>query len=88
MNMSDFHYKKFFSMKNFVPASLNEVDRKRLANIAVSAFKKKETDQDRLKLLQPHIPGLVTFINHNEKLPWTSTIHGVLMFADISGVFL
>ncbi|KAL5008851.1 hypothetical protein ScPMuIL_014432 [Solemya velum] len=38
-----------------------------------------------VKSMTPHVPGLVTFADHNQLLPWTTTYDAVVMFADISG---
>lgn len=35
--------------------------------------------------LYPHVPNLVTFVDHSKPMPWTKQVLGVLMFADISG---
>ena len=43
--------------------------------------------QSKVKKMKPHVPGIVTFADHNRPLPWTVTYHAVVMFADISGRF-
>lgn len=42
-------------------------------------------EESILKKLTPHVPGVVTFADHNKILPWTTEYRSVLVFADISG---
>ncbi|OWF53352.1 adenylate cyclase type 10-like isoform X2 [Mizuhopecten yessoensis] len=42
-------------------------------------------EESILKKLTPHVPGVVTFADHNKPLPWTTEYRSVLVFADISG---
>ncbi|XP_060063755.1 adenylate cyclase type 10-like [Ylistrum balloti] len=42
-------------------------------------------EESILKKLTPHVPGVVTFADHNKLLPWTTEYRSVLVFADISG---
>ncbi|KAJ8316976.1 hypothetical protein KUTeg_004880 [Tegillarca granosa] len=42
-------------------------------------------EESALKKLTSHVPGIVTFADHNKALPWSSRYSTVLMFADISG---
>ena len=42
-------------------------------------------ENSQVKKMKPHVPGIVTFADHNRPLPWTVTYHAVVMFADISG---
>lgn len=43
-------------------------------------------EESILKKLTPHVPGVVTFADHNRRLPWTTEYRSVLVFADISGM--
>ncbi|VDI66799.1 adenylate cyclase 10, partial [Mytilus galloprovincialis] len=42
-------------------------------------------DDSLLDKLTPHVPGIVTFADHNRKLPWSTEYSTVLVFADVSG---
>lgn len=42
-------------------------------------------DDSLLNKLTPNVPGIVTFADHNKKLPWSTEYSSVLMFADVSG---
>ena len=44
-------------------------------------------DDSLLDKLTPHVPGMVTFADHNKQLPWFTEYSTVLMFADVSGTY-
>ena len=62
-----------------------------LINSFISVVRSSTVDEDdsevnsKVKKMKPHVPGIVTFADHNRPLPWTVTYHSVVMFADISG---
>ena len=65
-------------------------EKKKKENKSENSNVTAEHDEDseissKVKKMKPHVPGIVTFADHNRKLPWTVTYHAVVMFADISG---
>ncbi|XP_067681875.1 adenylate cyclase type 10-like [Haliotis asinina] len=62
--------------------------RANFTDLALTLFHKKHgraEQNQKVRALTPHVPGLVTFADHSKAMPWSTEYHSVLMFADISG---
>lgn len=76
-----------FSCYNSIFSSLGKKVPKIIRLIRQAKGLNADPDDDSLlDKLAPHVPGIVTFADHNRTLPWATEYSTVLMFADVSGV--